>query len=56
MIWVTGATEVVRVGFEVAYDRLAFGEEIENGFTSREAFSTDQVLLTFSFLFPLSRR
>ncbi len=56
VIGITGATEVVRMEFEVAYDQLAFGEEIENGFTSREAFNTQQVLLTLSFVFPLSRR
>ena len=56
VLGVTGATNAVRVEFEVSYDLLAFGDETEDGRTTAESFGARQFGFALSFLFPISSR
>lgn len=56
VVGVTGATNAVRVEFEVSYDLIAFGDETEGGVTTGESFGAKQLGFALSFLFPISSR
>ncbi len=56
VVGVTGATTIVRVELEVAFDLLSLGDETEEGTTTRESFNSRQFGFSLSFLFPLSTR
>lgn len=56
VVGVTGATNAVRVEFEVTYDLIAFGDETEDGVTTGESFGARQLGFALSFLFPISSR
>ena len=56
VVGVTGATNAVRVEFEVSYDLIAFGDETENGQTTGESFGARQLGFALSFLFPISNK